>query len=62
MTPQQQYYPALPLPVFEVPSIFEKFDTDTLFFVSAFLLRHLLSSHMPPLIPSPYLVCTIADH
>eukprot|EP00026_Physarum_polycephalum_P001544 Phypoly_transcript_01546.p1 GENE.Phypoly_transcript_01546~~Phypoly_transcript_01546.p1 ORF type:complete len:662 (-),score=147.61 Phypoly_transcript_01546:310-2295(-) len=33
MSSQLQYYPALPLPVFEVPSIFEKFDTDTLFFI-----------------------------
>jgi len=27
------YYPQIPLPVFEAPAIFEKFDTDTLFFI-----------------------------
>jgi len=27
------YYPQSPLPVFEAPAVFEKFDTDTLFFI-----------------------------
>ncbi|KNC98651.1 uncharacterized protein SPPG_06333 [Spizellomyces punctatus DAOM BR117] len=31
--PVPTYYPQLPLPLFENPSVFEKFDTDVLFFI-----------------------------
>lgn len=31
--PTPNYYPQVPLPVFESPQLFEKFDTDTLFFI-----------------------------
>lgn len=31
--PASGYYPQVPLPVFENPLVFDKFDTDTLFFI-----------------------------